>query len=127
MKDLITYIDDLKAFRAEIAEIIKDENHPANELLMFQDGIFTFNNGIHTPVYYNGNKSLCLCRTDKKDIIDNHVINMDVIGDCINGEFVFYDGGKEIYESVYDTKLKKINIGGETIDYTPPYKFGVIS
>lgn len=127
MKDLITYIADLTAFRAEISEIVKDASHPANELLLFHDGVFTFNEGLHTPVYYNGNKSLCLCRTDKKDIIDNHVVNMDVIGECINGEFSFYGGGKEIYESVYDTSTREININEELVGYTPPYKFGVMA
>lgn len=102
-------------------------SHPANALLLFHGGAFTFNGGLHTPVYYNDNKSLCLCRTDKKEIIDNNVVNMDVIGECINGEFVFYDGGKEIYESTYDTSTKQIEINGEFVDYTPPYKFGVIA
>lgn len=127
MKDLITYIDDLTLFRSEIVEIVKDENNPANELLIFHDGVFTFNNGLHIPVHYKGNKSLCLCRTDKEDIINNYVFNMQIIGECVDGDFVFYDGGKEIYESVYDTSTKQIEINGEYVDYTPPYQFGIIS
>lgn len=127
MKDLITYISDLQAFRLEIADIVKDESHPANELLIFHDGVFTFNNGLHIPVHYKGNKSLCLCRTNKNDIIVNHVSNMQIIGECVDGDFIFYDGGKDIYESVYDTSTRQIQINGEYVDYAPPYQFGVIA
>lgn len=125
MKDLITYISDLTAFRLEAKAVLDDNSHPAHKFVTKHQESLIFNKGVHIPVYYNGNESLSLCRTDNPDGIDGTLTNLQIIGECVDGEYRFRSGGKTKYESVYDISTKQIDDGeGGTVDYTPPYMIG---
>ncbi len=129
MKDIITYIPDLTAFRIEAVEVYKTKGttseHPAAKFLsLSKDGILVFI-ASQTPVKYNENKSLCLVRTNSHDNLDGTLENFEIIGECINGEYEFRPYGKAKYESAYNTKPIMIDNGeGGEIEYTPPYMFG---
>ena len=129
MKDLITYIPDLAAFRLEAIEVFKTKGtsneHPAAKFLSKVDDALRFNTQ-GFPVYYNGNQSLCLVRTNYPDDLDGTVESLEVIGECIGDEYIFSRGGKTKYESVRDmTPITIDNGDGTTYDQTPSYMIGV--
>ncbi len=121
MIDIITYIADLNAFRAEAEDAA-------------QNGVLGFNfdesgnvnyNICKIPVYYNtdGIRSICLVRLLTQDEIDvfGSLTTCERIGICENKSYIFDEGGKAIYDSVYDQS--PINTSGGT--YTPPEMIGV--
>lgn len=117
MIDIITYIPDLLAFRAEA------NTNAANGVHGFavdEDGVITYNIA-KIPVHYNGLKSLCLVRLMSKEDIDvfDALVSCERIGVCEDGAYVFDDGGEAIYNEVYDQT--------PTEDYTPPQMIGVFA
>lgn len=128
--DAITYISNLYDFRIESETIFitkgtENEHSAAKYLSKDEEGNMLFN-ATKIPVHYKGNQSLCLVRVEELDLSD--VVNMEVIGECINNEYVFVDGGQAKYESAYDTTTRMIDDGeGGSIEYTPPYKIGVFA
>lgn len=128
MKDIITYISNLAAFRVEAEEVCQTKGapneHPA-AIFLSKDGDTILFNANKIPVQYGDNKSLCLVRTEHHSDLDGTLENMEIIGECINGEYVFRDGGRDKYESTYSTKPYDIEVSGETLTVTPPYMIGV--
>ena len=129
MKDIITYIPNLKEFHIEAMEVYKSKGtaneHPAVKFLsLSEDGALLFN-ASQTPVMYNVNKSLCLVRTNNYDDLDGTLENFEIIGECIDGEYEFRPYGKAKYEAAYNTNPIIIDDGeGGEIEYTPPYMLG---
>ena len=123
--DVITYVSDLKLFREEAATVYANKLHPANKYLSKDvDGTMLFkNNGF--PVFYGDNKSLCLIKTDTPEDLES-LEYLEVIGECISGEYKFKAYGKDKYESTRNTKPVKIDDGeGGVMTYTPPYMIGL--
>lgn len=123
--DVITYVDDLILFREEAKVLaqtgdINDLSYDAeNDTLIY---------GVDkTPVYYNGNKSITLIRVDSDEDLQ-HFNHMTRLGECINGEYVFDDSSKQaVYESIYDTTPKLVNVDGDVVEVSPPYMIGVFA
>jgi len=108
MIDIITYIPDLLAFKVEA-----QANAESNILGFSIDDNGEVNYNIaKIPVFYNELQSICLIRlSDNKKEWDsaseldvfNSMETCQRIGACENGEYIFDEGGKTIYEAVYDT------------------------
>jgi len=132
MKDIITHIPDLEKFRIEAAEIYESkggskEHHAAKFLFKDDSGNLIFN-ASKTPVVYQGNSSLCLVRTDRASDLDGTIDSLEVIGECVNGEYVFRPYGKDKYESTYQTdEVVTVSPDGIKATYKPPYMFGIFS
>ena len=129
MKDLITCIPDLTAFRQEALSIANDKSHPANIMVDSTNEGLIFNKGLHVPVVYNGNMSVALCRTDTPEAIDGTMENLEVIGECIKNdkgenEYKFRPYGEDKCYSVYSIEPVELT-DGKT--YTPPGMFGVFA
>lgn len=133
MKDLIIYISDLTKFRVEAQEIFKTkgtalEHAAAKFLSVNQNGDGLLFNACKIPVLYSDDKSLCLVRTADYDDLDGTMGHLEIIGECVDGEYKFRAYGKDKYESTYDTNPRMIDDGeGGEIEYTPPYMIGVFA
>lgn len=131
MKDLITYIPDLTAFRVEAENIYQTkgteyENPAAIFLSKDEDGNMLFNTD-KVPVHYQGDQSLCLIRTNEISSLEQ-ITSMEIIGECVDNNYVFVDGGQAKYEATYDTTTQTYTDEYDNeIEYTPPYMIGVFA
>lgn len=126
MIDIITYIPNLTLFRVEANEKA-DQGNPFFSFT--EDGTVLYNVS-KIPVVYKDLESVCLIRLIKDEEIEefSSLTSCSRIGICTDGEYVFdSEAGKIIYESVYDTKERMIEIDGEQISYKPPYNIGMFS
>ena len=147
--DIITYIEDLEAFREECAakaeqgnefftieekpkeeteeDILFDELEPV-EVSKFDGYEITYNVS-KIPVVYSDNyeQSVCLIRlTTPQELAEFEDLESCVaIGECVGGEYIFYDGGQEIYNEVYDQTPIEYEEDGETFTFTKPEIIGV--
>ncbi len=125
--DLITYVPSLKEMFLEAKRIQNNEDNPLSKYLIIEGDTLIFN-VCKIPVKYLGDEStLCLVRGIPSSVIKLSS-SIKVIGECINGDYVFYDGGQDVYESIYNTQSRIIEDGeGGSIEYKPPYKIGVFT
>ena len=124
VKDIICYIPDLLAFRDEASKKAKKK---VAGFSLDESGNLQYNVS-KIPVHYSGLESICLLRLAPEELrVFNRLETCQQIGTCENGEYVFSVGGKAIYERVYDTSTRKIEIDGKEIDYTPPYMIGLFA
>jgi hypothetical protein len=125
MKDLITFVPDLRAMVDEAIAIRDDEESTlARHFTINEDGGVSFDVAKIPVVRTTNNQSVCLVRGISRSVIESST-TIKVIGEVVGGEYVFDEGGQAIYESVYDTKPIMINDGeGGQMLYTPPYKIG---
>ena len=124
--DIITYISDLMAFRAEA---LQKANEGVAGFVM-NDGGVNYTIG-KIPVHYSGSESLCLVRLNTQDEINifTSMASCVRIGVCENNSYVFDSPEKEaIYDRVYP-RAPTIAIDDDGIEYTKvyPYKIGVFS
>tara|TARA_R110001583_G_scaffold21308_3_gene80885 strand:+ start:36953 stop:37336 length:384 start_codon:yes stop_codon:yes gene_type:complete len=124
MKDLITFVPDLRAMVAEAIAIQDDEESTlARYFTVNEDGV-SFDVSKVPVVRTTNNQSVCLVRGISRSVIESST-TIKVIGEVVGGEYVFDEGGQAIYESIYDTKPRMIDDGeGGQVEYTPPYKIG---
>lgn len=122
--DLITFVPDLRAMVDEAIAIQDDEDSElAQHFTINDDGGVSFN-VLKIPVQHGHNQSVCLVRGISRSVIESST-TIKVIGEVIGGDYVFDEGGRDIYEYVYNTKSRMIDDGeGGQISYTPPYKIG---
>ena len=124
MKDLITYVPSLSAMIAEAIAIQDDEESTLARYFTVDDEGVSFNVAKVPVVRTTNNQSLCLVRGISRSVIESST-TIQVIGEVVGGEYIFDEGGQDIYESIYDTKPRMIDDGeGGQIEYTPPYKIG---
>ena len=124
MKDLITYVPSLSAMIAEAIAIQDDEESTLARYFTVDDEGVSFNVAKVPVVRTTNNQSLCLVRGISRSVIESST-TIKVIGEVIGGEYIFDEGGQDIYESIYDTKPRMIDDGEDgQIEYTPPYKIG---
>ncbi|GGA80843.1 hypothetical protein GCM10011369_23510 [Neiella marina] len=126
--DLITYVPNLQAFRTALPDIVADESHPLHNYVQRIDPEYQFNKGTHTPVHYNGNESLSVCRNVPRDAFDGQTI-IQVLGEVVNKEYVF---DSEQTESTYDRvwgplEVTYIDDNGDQQTHTRPPKMGVFA
>lgn len=122
MIDIITHIPDLDAFRLEAT------GNAINGVLGFAiiDGLLSYNI-TKIPVYYGeNNDSLCLVRliSDEELLVFSAMSSCSRIGTCEDNAYIFDDGGKVIYDSVYDQTPVELEDG---TFYTPPLMIGVFA
>ena len=124
--DLITYIPDLAAMRAESLEI-QDTDSALATYFTVDDSKVSFNVAKVPVVRTKENQSLCLIRGIPRAVLDLSQ-SIKVIGHVTSGEYIFEDDGQAIYEGVYDTESRMIDDGeGGEFLYTPPYKIGMFA
>jgi hypothetical protein len=125
MKDLITFVPSLSAMIAEAIAIQDDEESTlAKYFTVDEDSGVSFNVAKVPVVRTTDNQSLCLVRGISRSVIESST-TIKVIGEVIAGEYVFDQGGQDIYESIYDTATRMVDDGdGGQMEYTPPYKIG---
>jgi hypothetical protein len=124
MKDLITFVPSLSAMVAEAIAIQSDEESILSRYFTVDDESVSFNVAKVPVVRTTNNQSLCLVRGISRSVIESST-TIKVIGEVIGGEYIFDEGGQDIYESIYDTKPRMIDDGEDgQIEYTPPYKIG---
>ena len=65
-------------------------------------------------------------RVEAQANAENNVLDTcQRIGVCENGEYIFDEGGQEIYDSVYDrTVVQFTDTDGNVTEYTPPEMLG---
>ena len=123
MIDIITYIHDLNLFRKEAIECARNDTKGFS----FDDGGSITYNICKIPVHYNGDgiRSLCLVRLLTQDEIGffDSLKTCERIGVCENKTYIFDDGGKAIYDDVYD----QTPINTQDGTYTPPEMIGVFA
>ena len=125
MIDLITYIPNVEKFRAEA------QANAENNVLGFSiddDDNLSYDVG-KIPVFYHadGERTLSLIRLLNQDEVDvfDSIETCQRIGVCENGEYIFDEGGQEIYDSVYDrTAVEITDIDGNVTEYIPPEMLG---
>lgn len=125
MIDLITYIPNVEEFRAEA------QANAENNVLGFSiddDDNLSYDVG-KIPVFYHadGERTLSLIRLLNQDEVDvfDSIETCQRIGVCENGEYIFDEGGQEIYDSVYDrTAVEITDIDGNVTEYIPPEILG---
>lgn len=124
MIDIITYIPDLLAFRAEC----KAKADDGNKFFTFNDDVLTYNVA-QIPVVYSGDKSVCLVRlvTDEEVEEFDSLNSCQRIGICEDNTYIFDDGGEVIYNEVYDQAPVTTVIDGEEFTCTPPPMIGVFA
>ena len=124
MKDLITFVPSLSAMAAEAIAIQDDEESTLARYFTVDDEGVTFNVAKVPVVRTTNNQSLCLVRGISRAVIESST-TIQVIGEVVGGEYVFDEGGQDIYESIYDVNPRMIDDGeGGRVEYTPPYKIG---
>ena len=151
--DIIYYVDDLVAFRAEAIAILEadpvyDEDgkeivNPMKKHFMLDENGELVYTVAKTPVQYGGqiiipdpeepedtlfNESIALIRVSSAEHVTS-MTNGSSLGECVDGEYVFTDGDTQApYERIYPRETITIDMeDGGTVDYTPPYMIGVFS
>lgn len=125
MKDVITYIPDLIAFKAEAVKLSK----AGDDLFTFNDDNLSYNvNKI--PVRYKGNESICLIRGDVTDL--ERLGTVQALGECIDTplgkKYEFIDAiSKDIYERVRGSIECTYEVDGKEVKSYRPYMIGVFS
>ena len=123
MIDIITYIPNLTLFRNEADQCAKN----GVKGFSFDDNGSVLYDVSKIPVYYNsdGFRSVCLVRFVDKDEVDvfNSLTTCEQIGVCENKSYIFDEGGKAIYDSVYDQSPINTPDGA----YVPPEMIGVFA
>ena len=122
MVDVITYVPELRAFREEVKTIAQGDN---GLFTLLDDGSVA-TTMLHVPVGYSVNQSVSVIRLANESLLDK-IKKIEIIGHVIDGEYVFLGEGQDKYESVYNTKTRKVIIDGVEVDFTPPYKIGVFA
>lgn len=126
MKDLITYTPSISTMVAEGVEIASNPEHPAHGMFTVdEDGKSLTFNVTKVPVVYSASGSTLSLVRGVPESIFSELTSIEVIGyyDHATNSYIFYDGGKEKYESVYS--VEPVVIDG--IDYHPPYMLGVFA
>lgn len=122
--NLITYVPDLKVMKTEAITIQSDENNELAKHFTIENSEVSFNATKIPVIYSSDGSTLCLIQNIDRSVIESSS-SIRVIGECINGEYVFDEGGRDIYESIYDTSTRMIEVDeGVKIEYTPPYEMG---
>ena len=123
--DVITYVDNLLAFREEAKALAIEGIVPD---LSYNEETDSLVYGVDkTPVHYNGNESITLIRIDSDRDLD-HFSHMSRLGECINGQYVFDSANtQETYERVYSTDPYTVEMDEESLTVVPPYMIGVFS
>ena len=121
--DIITQIPNLDLFRAECQALAES----GNKFFSYDGETLTYNVS-QIPVKYNADftQSVCLVRlvtVEEQEVFDA-LTTANRIGVCENKEYIFDDGGEDIYNSVYDQT--PVVIDDETT-YTPPPMIGVFA
>jgi hypothetical protein len=123
MMDIITHIPNLDLFRAECKPLAGS----GNKFFSYEDEKLTYNVS-QIPVVYSSDyiRSVCLVRLVTEDEIEafNALTTIERIGVCENNQYIFDDGGEDIYNSVYDQTPVIID---EDTTYTPPPMIGVFA
>lgn len=124
--DIITYIPDLTAFRAEASSKANDNISG----FVMDDGKVTYTVG-KIPVHYSGNESLCLIRLNMQDEIDifESMASCFRLGVCEGNSYIFDSSEDEaIYDRVYP-RTPVVMTDTDGVEYTKvyPYKIGVFS
>jgi len=124
--DFITHVNNIQELINEAQSIKNDKECLLGDYFSIEDSGVKFN-ATKIPVFYSKDgQTLCLVRGVPRSVIESSK-SINVIGECIDGEYLFYEEGQAIYESIYDTNPRLIDEGGVTIEYTPPYKIGVFA
>ena len=124
MIDIICYIPDLIAFRLEAKA---NADNGIKGFSFDDDGSLSYSVS-KIPVSYNadGVRSVCLIRLiDAQEVnIFESLTSCERIGVCENGAYSFDEGGKDIYNDVYDQTPVELDDG---TFYTPPPMIGVFA
>jgi hypothetical protein len=123
--DIITHIPDLNLFRAECKALAENDS----KFFSYNSETKTLSyNVAQIPVRYNADytQSVCLVRLATKDEQEafDALTTVNRIGICENKEYIFDEGGKAIYDSVYDQSPVVID---KDTTYTPPAMIGVFA
>ncbi len=125
--DIITHIPNLDLFRAECQALAEN----GNKFFSYDGESLTYNVS-QIPVVYNSDytQSVCLVRLVTEDEQDtfNALTTVKRIGICENNQYIFDDGGEDIYNSVYDqSPIEITDEHGDIHTYTPPPMIGVFA
>ena len=125
--DILTHISNLDLFRAECKSKAGEDN---KYFSTDEDGNILYNVA-KIPVVYSADltQSVCLIRLvtdEEKDEFDT-LTSCERIGICENSEYIFDDGGEDIYNAIYDQTPVTVNADGDTSTYTPPALIGLFA
>lgn len=129
--DVITYVDDLQAFRTEAKALVGATDELGNVLvpqLQYDAESDTLTYGVTMiPVLYDGNESITLIRIDDDSQLQ-YFTHMGRLGECANNSYVFDSPeAQAIYERVRGELTQTVEIDGEQVQITKPYMIGVFA
>ena len=134
MKDLLTYVENIDALRAELVIKFEDKEWEFNKFLIQEEETGYINATLlaQTPIQYKGgNNSVALCRVNaEQEAFLMALGSLEVIGSHTKGaqNYTFLAGGQVKMESVYSTApYITQDPDGVDVEITPPVMFGVFA
>ena len=125
--DVITYVDDLQAFRAEAKVLAGAVDELGNKLvpqLHYNADTDELIYGVTMiPVLYEGNESVTLIRIDS-DAQLAYFNHMSRLGECVNNQYVF-DSPEA--QATYERIRGDLTFEIDGVQYSRPYMIGVFA